>query len=95
MTDKVMWGENTPWKTSTAFFTYLRGCLRKAWVRHPVKLNLIKSKRKQIKNPNPRGKKPTVWGFTCELCNKEYVAKEGQVDHRVGAGQLNKTEDIQ
>lgn len=92
---KQPWGEGTPWKSSTAFFTYLRGCLRKAWMRHPVKLNLIKSQRKQIKNPNPRGNKPTVWGFECELCNRDYVAKEGQVDHRVGAGQLNKTEDIQ
>lgn len=92
---KEPWGEGHPWKSSTAFFTYLRGCLRKAWMRHPVKLNLIKNQRKQIKNPNPRGNKPTVWGFECELCNKDYVAKEGQVDHRVGAGKLTKTEDIQ
>lgn len=89
------WGDGTPWKNSTAFFTYLRGCLRKAWSRHPTKLNVIKKQRKQIPNPNPRGNKPTVFGFTCELCKKDYTLKEGQVDHIVPAGSLTKTEDIQ
>lgn len=89
------WGQGTPWKNSVAFFTYLRGCLRKAWSRHPTKLNVIKNKRKQIPNPNPRGNKTTVWGFTCELCNQDYVLKDGQVDHIVPAGSLQKTEDIQ
>lgn len=92
---KEPWGVGTPWKNSTAFFTYLRGCLRKAWSRHPSKLNVIKKKRKQIANPNPRGNKTTVFGFTCEMCTKDYVLKEGQVDHIVPAGSLTKTEDIQ
>lgn len=92
---KQPWGEDTPWKNSTAFFTFLRGCLRKSWSRHPTKLNLIKKKRKQITNPNPRGNKPTVWGATCEMCNNDFVLKEINVDHIVPAGQLNKTEDIQ
>lgn len=89
------WGEGTPWKNSTAFFTYLRGCLRKAWSRHPTKLNVIKKQRKQITNPNTKGNKPTVFGFTCELCEKDYVLKDGQVDHINPAGSLTKTEDIQ
>ena len=94
-TEKVCWGEGTPWKNSTAFFTYLRGCLRKAWSRHPTKLNVIKKQRKQITNPNPKGNKPTVFGFTCELCEKDHVLKDGQVDHINPAGTLTKTDDIQ
>ena len=92
---KEPWGIGTPWKNSVAFFTYLRGCLRKAWSSSPIKHNLIKKKRKQIKNPNPNGKKETVFGFTCEMCNTDHVIANGQVDHKVAAGSLRKTEDIQ
>ena len=90
------WGyEGSPWKNSTAFFTYLRGCLRKAWSRNPCKLNVIKKQRKQITNPNPRGNKLTVWGAECSMCHKDFVLKDIQVDHITPAGSLQKTEDIQ
>ena len=93
--DKQPWGEGTPWKNSTAFFTYLRGCLRKAWSRNPIKLNVLKKKRYQITNPNPNGKKPTVWGAKCEMCDGEFPLNKIQVDHIEAAGQLNRIEDIQ
>jgi hypothetical protein len=92
---KDPWGEGTPWKNSTAFFTYLRGCLRKAWSNNPIKHNLLKKKRRQIPNPNPKGKKPTVWGFDCSMCNNTFPMSECQVDHIEAAGSLNCTEDIQ
>lgn len=92
---KTPWGVGTPWKNSVAFFTYLRGCLRKSWSNNPIKHNLIKKKRKQIPNPNPKGKKNTVWGFDCEICGGEFVMSLCQVDHIVPAGSLQKTEDIQ
>ena len=92
---KEPWGEGTPWKNSTAFFTYLRGCLRRAWSSNPVKHNLIKKHREQIPNPNPRGKKDTVWGFTCVMCNDKFPLSMCNVDHIVPAGSLQKTEDIQ
>lgn len=96
MSDKSPWlAYPEIWKNSVAWFTYLRGCLRKAWNTSPVKHNLIKKKRKQIKNPNPNGKKETVFGFTCEMCNTDHVIANGQVDHKVAAGSLRKTEDIQ
>lgn len=86
---------NSPWKNKTAFFTYLRGCLRNSWSKNPIKLNLIKSERKQIENPNPRGNKATVWGFTCAMCNKDFPIKDCQVDHINPVGKLNEKEDIQ
>ena len=92
---KEPWGTGTPWKNSVTFFTYLRGCLRKSWSNNPIKHNLIKKKRKQIPNPNPKGKKNTVWGFDCEVCGGEFVMSLCQVDHIVPAGSLQKTEDIQ
>lgn len=92
---KIPWGAGRPWKNSTAFFTYLRGCLRKAWSNNPVKLNLIKNKRYQIPNPNPKGNKLTVWGALCEMCANEYPLNKIQVDHKTPAGKFNSTEDIQ
>lgn len=95
MTEKIMWGADKPWKTKSSWFSYLRGCLRKCWSKHPEKLNLLKKMRKQIPNPNPKGNKATVWGATCAMCGNDFVIKDIQVDHIVPAGQLNKTEDIQ
>lgn len=83
------------WKNQTAFFTYLRGCLRKSWNNSPVKHDYIKRHRKQIDNPNPKGKKKTVWGFECEVCHHDYVMKEGQVDHITPSGSLSEIQDIQ
>lgn len=93
--NKEPWGEGTPWKNSTTFFSYLRGCLRLAWKRHPTKLAKIKNTRYRIPNPNPNGRAKTVFGFKCEMCHNEYPMSECQVDHIEAAGKLNKTEDIQ
>lgn len=89
------WGQGTPWKTQAEFFTFLRGGLRRVWNKHPSKLNALKKQRIQVKNPNPRGNKATVWGASCAMCGKHYISKEIQVDHINSAGQLNKVEDIQ
>lgn len=82
------------WKNASAWWTYLRGCLRKAWSTNPIKLELLKEKRKQIPNPNPKGKKATVWGFDCEMCHKTFPISECQVDHKLPAGKLQCKEDI-
>lgn len=95
MTEKTPWGANTPWPTKSSFFTYLRGCLRRGWSTNPIKLDLLKEKRKQIPNPNPKGKKKTVWGCTCSICKRDFVMSDIQVDHIVPAGNLNDVSDIQ
>ena len=83
------------WKNKTAFMTYLRGCLRKAWSRNPIKHEVIKKRRYKIPNPNPRGRAKTVWGFQCEMCREEFVMSNCQVDHINPAGKLNDVKDIQ
>lgn len=88
------WGEGTPWKNSVAFYTYLRGCLRRAWNHSPIKLTVLNKRRKQIKNPNPKGKKSTVWGAECSMCHNDFVIKDIQVDHIIPAGSLQNKEDI-
>lgn len=86
--------KDSPWKTESAWWGYLRGCLRKAWSRNPIKLNLIKKKRRQIPNPNPKGKKEFVFGFDCDVCSGTFVLSEGEVDHIEPAGSLKSIEDI-
>lgn len=84
------------WKTRSAVFSWIKGGIRRLWNHSPVKLDLIKKKRKQIPNPNVNGKKPTVWGATCAICGNDYPLKNCQVDHVVEeTASLTKIEDIQ
>ncbi|BDU12964.1 hypothetical protein [Escherichia phage phiWec187] len=100
---KVIWGDGTPWKTQAAFYTYLRGCLRKAWVRHPNKIKKIQSVRFKAdrldKDGNvvldkKTGKPKQVWNCKCELCGYTGGMKDFQVDHINAAGTLTCYEDI-
>jgi len=85
------------WKTKAAFMSYIRGGVRRSlWNRHPTKTKLIKEKRFQIPNPNPNGKKPTVWGGECEICKGLFVESKLQVDHiRDSGSTLKDISDIQ
>lgn len=93
---KAPWEDpRTPWSTESQFMAYLRGCFRKAWNTHPVKLAVIKNNRKKVENPNPKGLRKEVWGFCCDICNQESVIKNAQVDHKEACGSLQRVEDIQ
>ena len=78
--------EGVPWKSESAFWGWVRGVLRKGWSKHPVKLEFIKQNRKQIANPNPKGRKETVWGMTCDKCGKDTVQSEIEIDHKSDTG---------
>ena len=95
--DKILEENSDVWKNKSAFMNYLRGGLRKSvWSRHPVKLKLIKERRKRITNPKPSKAHPTVWGAECDVCKKDYAQKDIQVDHiRDDVNRLNDVEDIQ
>ena len=100
---KQVWGEGTPWRSQTEFYTYLRGCLRKAWVRHPCKINKIQKVRFKGDRLDSKGKvmldkktgKPKqVWHCECEICKHRGPMKDFQVDHIIPAGSLIHFEDI-
>ena len=94
--DQIVEENPDVWKTRSSFFSWIKGTLRKGWSHHPIKLKLIKKVRKQIPNPNPNGNKPTVWGATCSICDKDYVLKEIQIDHKLeGTAFLTEIEHIQ
>ena len=83
------------WKNKSAYFTWLRGNLRKIWNTSPQKTEFIKKYRKQIPNPNPKGNKKYVWGAKCNFCNKDFPMKDLQVDHIISAGSINDWEDVE
>lgn len=89
---------NKIWKTKAAFFNYIRGGLRKGlWMRHPLKLELLKQSRVRV----PLGKKTKsnpegmVWGCICESCGGSFKQSEVQVDHLQGNNKLTSVEDLQ
>jgi len=66
------------WKDAKAYFIWLRGQMRRAWSRHPIKIEYMKSQRVRA----PLGKKtkrnPTgeVWAAKCEICNQLFRQTE-------------------
>ena len=67
---------NSPFKSETAYFTWLRGSIRRIWSRSPVKIAYKQSRRYKA----PVGKNgKDVWVSRCELCGVEHRACE--VDH--------------
>ena len=96
---KILSENSEIWKTESAYFSYLRGCIRLAWVKNPVKLKFLNKHKKQIPNPNygkPRNTKKTVLGATCEICLKDHPMKFIECDHRHGGNySLRSVKDIQ
>jgi hypothetical protein len=83
------------WKSEASFWSYVKGVLRRGWMRHPVKLEFIKANRIRIPSQQPKGIKE-VWGMVCSCCNIAHPMREIQIDHCSGdTARLTKVEDIQ
>lgn len=80
----------TPWKTESAFWSWVRGQLRKGWSRHPVKHLYLKQNR--YKAEGKRGK--MVWHLDCELCDAPTPQSNIEIDHIVPSGSLTCEEDL-
>ena len=83
------------WKSESAYFTWLRGGLRRyLWAKNPVKLEFIKQNRIKIANPNPSGKVKEVWGGVCALTGETHVIGDMEVDHISGNHSLKTLDDL-
>lgn len=90
MSNKEPW-ESFPaiWKTKAAFFTYLRGSIRRIWARYPAKLEWKKT---QLVNP-PVGYKGRAKKLgKCHYCSEMFPASNLEVDHLNQAGACNSWE---
>jgi len=85
------------WKTKPAFFQWVRGQMRRAWARHPVKVSYMHNHRERV----PLGKKTVknpkglVWGCRCEHCNNLFKQTECEVDHIEQAGSFKDWKDLE
>lgn len=98
MNDRKPWlCEGSPWKTEAAFMNWVRGVLRKGWKVHPIKIEFINKYRKRIKNPNEKSAKrfPECWGMTCDICKKDTIQANIQIDHRGDSGTFTKFSDAE
>ncbi len=85
------------WKTKAQFFQWMRGQMRRAWSRHPVKVAYMHQHRKRVPlgrvtTKNPQG---LVWGCQCEHCKQDFKQTECEVDHIDAAGSFKGWEDFE
>ena len=87
------------WKTKAKYFEWLRGQIRRAWNRHPIKIAYKKSKTFHApkgKLIDKRTKLPKlVKCQVCEYCGETYRDGETQVDHIEGAGSFRNWDECQ
>lgn len=81
--DRIIKENKEIWKTRAAFFSYLKGVIRKGWNFHPIKLKLLNKKAVKMINTNPKSAKrfPYVNGWKCEKCG--VITKDKHIDHIV------------
>ena len=94
MTETNPWEvEGSPWKTKAAFFTWLRGCLRRAvWETYPLKLQFKNSQCfPPPENYTGRAKSGNFCALTGEWTPKSYL----EVDHIIGNASFRDWSDIQ
>lgn len=81
--------EHGIWKTQSAFFSWIRGSLRRAWTKYPVSKNFKNSQCR----PAPKGGR-AKWVADCAKCGKQFNKSSLQVDHIVPAGSIRSWEDV-
>lgn len=77
------------WPTQAAYFNWIRGAMRKAWCRHPVKISYMhlhrfKAPLGKVTFKAPKG--TMIWATTCETCHKVFKEGQTEVDHKARAG---------
>jgi 5-methylcytosine-specific restriction endonuclease McrA len=87
------------WSTKAAYFTWLRGQMRRAWSRHPVKVQYQKSRRVRANVGKQRDKltgvRKEVWALPCDICGGVFPQTEVEVDHIVRAGSFRNWEECE
>lgn len=77
--------------TEARYFSFIRGALRKAATRYPVKF-AVKEAARRAKPKSKAGRHR--FEYRCVGCKKWFPDKEVQVDHIVPAGSLKTYDDL-
>ena len=74
-------------KTEAKFFSWLNSQMRNSfWKKHPVRLEMLKTGRKQMRNPKT-GR--LAFFHQCEKCGKWYPQDDIEINHKETVGSLN------
>lgn len=84
------------WSTQSKYFVWMRGQMRRAWSRHPVKNAYMHSHRVRAPLGRKTTKNPTglVWGCKCEQCKELKRQSQCEVDHIEAAGSFKNWDDF-
>jgi 5-methylcytosine-specific restriction endonuclease McrA len=84
------------WKTPASYFQWIRGQMRLAWKRHPVKLKFIRlnSIKAPVGKRNASGLRNIVKAGECAHCHRPFRLAALQVDHIEGAGSFRSWSDF-
>lgn len=78
---------NGIWKSKSAFFSYIRGQLRRAWTHYPI----AKKFKDKACRPNRRRGRAKFVG-ECASCNATMAKSHLQIDHIIPAGSITSWE---
>ena len=85
----------TVWKSESSYMSFFRGQLRRAWSRHPMRIELLKSRRLKVpEEDRERLGNRIKHCYRCESCGKIHASKNIEVDHIKPAGSLKTKEDL-
>lgn len=77
--------------TESAYFSWIRGVLRRGWIKYPCRNLALQESRVKYKGKENKLRK---WSYKCAHCKKYYKGTEVQVDHIESAGSLNTYKDL-
>tara|TARA_R110001583_G_scaffold195183_1_gene370323 strand:+ start:1092 stop:1706 length:615 start_codon:yes stop_codon:yes gene_type:complete len=77
------------WKSKSAYWTWIRGQLRRAASRYPIKNAFIYANRFSMANGKfKNGNTKIQWGGECNHCEETFILRKLAVDHIIPAGSL-------
>jgi len=71
--------------TEAKYKSFIRSALRRAWMRYPVKADVLAAARR----PAQGRSKQTKWEYRCASCCEWFLGREVQVDHIEECGSLD------
>ena len=83
----------SPWKSSAAYFTWLRGGLRRLWMRHPISKRFKNSLCRPARPEDGLGPRVKQVGL-CARCGLLKAKSALEVDHVIPAGPLGSWDDL-
>ena len=86
--DEFFKGNKSKW------ISFCRSALRKQWMRYPVKIQFLNSRKFKKTAFTKNGIKKEIYHATCDICKKDYKMAQVEVDHIIPAGSMNELENM-